>query len=300
MSLGEGRVTLPTVDEPIASTAALALRLASTLCHKDPATGESCAWYHGPWQLLRLLGLVMTPARHADFYGTALETAVGRRRVPRILISGAADYSLLGHVLAALRARSIEPEITVLDLCETPLALNRWYAERMAYPITIRHRDIFEYEVERSFDIICTHSFLGRFDQKQRGRLVETWRELLCVGGAVVTANRIQPAATAEPKPFSPEQARAFRDAVSRGAESLHLSTSIDPREIVRQADLYTTHQIVHPVRSREEFVGLFEQSGFTVDHISWSPIVSGARSDVSGPGVPGTSEYGRIIAIRP
>ena len=80
MSLGEGRVTLPTVDEPIASTAALALRLASTLCHKDPATGESCAWYHGPWQLLRLLGLVMTPARHADFYGAALETAVGRRR----------------------------------------------------------------------------------------------------------------------------------------------------------------------------------------------------------------------------
>jgi len=116
----------------------------------------------------------------------------------------------------------------------------------------------------------------------------------------VVTANRIQPAATAEPKPFSPEQARAFRDAVSRGAEALHLSTSIDPREIVRQADLYTTHQIVHPVRSREEFVGLFEQSGFTVDHISWSPIASGARSDVGGPGVPGTSEYGRIIAIRP
>ena len=300
MSLGEDRVTLPPVDEPIASTAALALRLASTLCHKDPATGESCAWYHGPWQLLRLLGLVMTPARHADFYGTALETTVGRRRVPRILISGAADYSLLGHVLAALRARSIEPEITVLDLCETPLALNRWYAERMAYPITIRHRDIFEYEVERPFDIICTHSFLGRFDQKQRGRLVEKWRELLCVGGAVITANRIQPAATAEPKAFSPEQARAFRDAVSRGAESLHLSTSIDPREIVRQADLYTTHQIVHPVRSREEFVGLFEQSGFIVDHISWSPIVSGARSDVSGPGVPGTSEYGRIIAIRP
>jgi hypothetical protein len=292
-------VTLLSIDEPVASTAALALRLASTLCHKDPATGESCAWYHGPWQLLRLLGLVMTPARHADFYGMALEAAASRGSAPRVLISGAADYSLLGHVLAALLARNIEPEITVLDLCETPLALNRWYAERIAYPITICHRDIFEHQDDQPFDIICTHSFLGRFDQKQRGRLVEKWRELLRTGGAVITANRIQPAASAEPKAFSPEQARTFLDAVSRGAESLHASTSVDPREVVRQADLYTTHQIVYPVRSREEFVGVFAQSGFTVDHISWSPIVSGARSDVSGPGVPGTSEYGRIIAIR-
>ncbi len=105
-------MTLLPIDEPVASTAALALRLASTLCHKDPATGESCAWYHGPWQLLRLLGLVMTPARHADFYGMALEAAASRGSAPRVLISGAADYSLLGHVLAALRARSSSTKTT--------------------------------------------------------------------------------------------------------------------------------------------------------------------------------------------
>jgi hypothetical protein len=89
-------------------------------------------------------------------------------------------------------------------------------------------------------------------------------------------------------------------DAVLRSAESLRLSVAIHPLEPARQADAYTTHQHVYPVRSREEFVGLFEQSGFTVGHISWAPIVAGARQDVSGPGVPGTAEYGRIIAIRP
>ena len=35
--------------------------------------------------------------------------------------------------------------------------------------------------------------------------------------------------------------------------------------------------------------------------YISWGQIpFAGTRRDVSGPGVPGTSEYGRIIAIRP
>jgi hypothetical protein len=54
-------------------------------------------------------------------------------------------------------------------------------------------------------------------------------------------------------------------------------------------------------VRTCEEFQALFEQAGFALEHISWGQIpFAGTRRDVSGPGVPGTSEYGRIIAIRP
>jgi phenylacetate-CoA ligase len=286
---GEDRVTLPPVTSP--SPRRRRLPLASLRrWPRDPATGESCA-------VPRAVASSGCSARR-DPRGTRTQdglTAAIRGAFPHPDL-GATD-SPFGHVLAASRP-GIGPGVTVLDLCETPLALNRWYWS-VWHTRSRSATDIFEYEVERPFDIICTHPCLGRRDQKQRGRVVDKWRELLFVGGTVVTANRIQPAATAEPKAFSPEQARAFRDAVSCGAESLHLSTSIDPREIVRQADLYTTHQIVYPVRSREEFVGLFEQSGFTVGHISWSPIASGARSDVSGPGVPGTSEYGRIIAIR-
>ena len=289
----------PAIDEPIASSAPLALQLASALCHTDPVTSQSCAWYHGPWQLFRLMGLVMTPAQHSDFYRSALEAVAGRGSVPRVLVSAAADYSLLGHVLGTLRARKMDPEITVVDLCETPLELNRWYADRIRYPIQTCHRDIFQYSATRPFDIICTHSFLGRFGPEQRAGLVKKWHGLLRPGGAVITVNRIQPEAGTERGSFSPEQARAFCDAVSREAASLPLSPPIDPIDLARYADMYTTHQHVYPVRTREEFVGLFERSGFRVDHISWAPVAAGVRRDVSGPGVPGTSEYGRIIAIR-
>jgi SAM-dependent methyltransferase len=297
---GEDHSTQTPIDEPLALSAPLALRLASTLCHTDPATSQGCAWYHGPWQLFRLMGLVMTPVQHSNFYRTALAAVARPGTIPRVLVSAAADYSILGHVLGTLRARKIDPEITVVDLCETPLVLNRWYAHRIAYPIQTCRRDIFEYGNSRPFDIICTHSFLGRFPPEQRARLVKKWYDLLRPGGAVITVNRIQPTASTERKSFSPEQARAFRDAVSRAAASLPLSTPIEPLELARQADLYTTHQHVYPVGTREDFVGLFERSGFTVEHISWAPIEAGARGDVSGPGVPGTSEYGRIIATRP
>jgi hypothetical protein len=291
--------TGPPVDEPIASSASLALELASSLCHRDPATGESCAWYHGPWQLFRLMGLVMTPAQHADFYWTALGSAACGRSAPRVLVSAAADYSTLGHVLAALRARNVDPEVTVVDLCETPLALNQWYAERAGYRIRTCHRDIFAYEDDGPFDIICTHAFLGRFAEEQRPTLMDRWHGLLRPGGAVITVNRIQPAESAAARGFSAEQARAFRDAVLRVGASLRPLVAMDPLELVRHANLYTSHQTVYPVRTREEFLGLFEQAGFTAAHISWAPVAAGARRDVSGPGVPGSSEYGRIIAIR-
>jgi hypothetical protein len=289
------------VDEPIASSARLALELASTLCHKDPATGVSCAWYHGPWQLFRLMGLVMTPAQHAEFYQTAIDAVARPGSTRHVLISAAADYSMLAHVLAALRARNVASQVTVVDVCDTPLALNRWYAEQIGYPIQTCRRDIFEYAADQPFDLICTNAFFGRFPLERHLPLVEKWRELLGRGGAVITVNRILPSASVEAGVFSPEQAGAFRAAVSRAAEFLPRQAAIDPRELDRLAELYTAHQLAYPVRTREEFQALFEQAGFALEHISWGQIpFAGTRRDVSGPGVPGTSEYGRIIAIRP
>ena len=292
-------MTLPGVAEPLAASASLALRLASTLCRKDPATGESCDWYHGPWQFFRLMGLVITPAQHGDFYQSALEAVARQAGAPRVLISAAADYSMLAHVLATLRTQHVEPEITMVDVCETPLALSSWYAERVGYPIRTCRRDILEYRDDRPFDVICTHSFLGRFTPAERPRLLVKWRELLRSGGALITVNRIQPAAAMDRTAFTRDQADAFRAAALRGAESLRPSIPNDPLEVARHVDSYTSRQGAYPVRTREEFLGLFEQAGFEVQRLSWGPISAGDRHEVRGPGVPGGAEYGRIVAIR-
>ena len=64
------------IDEPLELSAPLARQLASTLCRKNPATGESCEWEHGFWQYLRILGLAPVPKRHVDFYREAFEQLV--------------------------------------------------------------------------------------------------------------------------------------------------------------------------------------------------------------------------------
>src|SRR5262245_58823293 len=55
---------------------------------------------------------------------------------PRVLISGAADYAMLDFVHKTLHSRGVNADVTVTDLCETPLALNRWYAERCSCRVT--------------------------------------------------------------------------------------------------------------------------------------------------------------------
>ena len=290
------------VEEPLALSAPLARELAQRLCRTDPASGECCVWYHGFWQYLRLLGLAMTAALHTDFYRPALQSATRRGPVRRVLISAAADYCTLAHAAAYLRERGTEPEFVVVDYCETALALNRWYADRYSLRLATWCGDILDFADADGFDVICTHSFFGRFLSAQRRPLVQKWQALLRPGGLVITANRIQPSAAADrPTLFNREQAAAFRATVLQAAEAMGGLPGIDTEALGAAADLYTSRPAGYPVRSREEFVALFGLPGLEPLEISWAPVNRGARDDVGGPRVPSGAEYGRaIIARRP
>jgi SAM-dependent methyltransferase len=288
------------LDEPLAASAALGLSLAAERCYVDPVTGERCDWYHGPWQLLRLMGLVITPGHHAEFFRTAIEDVAARTRAPRVLVSGAADYSMLAHVLAALEASPGRPEITVVDVCDTPLLLSEWYAERVGHPIRTYRSDILEFRDDRPFDAICTHAFLGRFPAADRPKLLARWKESLGPGGVVITVNRIQPAASDGRNGFAPEQGRAFRERVLAGAEALRPTVPSDPVRLAHDVDRYVARQGAYHVRAREELLGLFEEAGLVVDRASWGAIPAASQHALSGPGIPIKGEYGRIVARRP
>lgn len=287
------------VEEPLLESAPLAARLAEQLCRADPSSGESCAWYHGLWQYLRLMRLASTPELHADFYRQALVSAAGGTHAPRVLVAGAADYSMLAHVLAAFRGSGIEPRVTVSDVCETPLELNRWYAQRTGSTIDTRCCDMLRYPGEALFDIVCTDSFLGRFPPAERPVLVGTWQRLLRPGGHVVTVKRIRAGSGAEPMGFTFEQARAFSEKVLHAAESLRDSLQMDPVALVRDAERYARLNSTWPVRSREEIRGLFEACGFRMVSLSGAGGHAGSRVDSSGPGALGSKDYVRIVAIR-
>ena len=48
-------------QEPLQESAPLAHAFATDGCGTDPLSGSSCAWYHGTWQYLRMLGIGAAP-----------------------------------------------------------------------------------------------------------------------------------------------------------------------------------------------------------------------------------------------
>jgi hypothetical protein len=117
----QGIESVANLDEPVVVTAPLARELAPVLCRGSCMSKEDCSWYHAAWQFLRLFDMVSTPTWHADFYLEALHLCAISGKFPRVLVCGAADYSMLAHVLWAYKQVGTTCSVSVIDQCETPL-----------------------------------------------------------------------------------------------------------------------------------------------------------------------------------
>jgi SAM-dependent methyltransferase len=287
------------IEEPLRESAPLARRLAPSLCRVDPASGESCAWSHGIWQYLRLMGMVTTPEHQADFFDRAFALVAAATRTPRVLVAGTADYAMLHQAVSALRRHGAEPEVTVLDICPTPLELNRWYGERARARVATVPADILDFRDARGFDAVCTHSFFGRIAPERRPALAAKWHELLRPGGRVITVNRLRPASGAKKSEFSAEQAARYRAVVLQAAAALPAAVAVPPAELVAEAERYASRPGGYPLRSREDLEGLLTAAGFTMESFSAAPVSGHARTDISGPTAPGGALYASIIAAR-
>lgn len=292
--------TLLPLEEPLAESAPLSHRLALAHCRPLFAMGEACAWYHGFWQDLRLMGLAKTCGGQAEFL---VETLLGLTRAAessRVLISGSADYSMPALAISAYQSEGAALQLTVVDRCETPLALSRWYAKRREAAIITRCRDILDDDAPEPVDVVFTNSFLGSFDPASRPRLMAAWRRLLRPGGKLVFTNRLRPHAGAEAIGFDAGQARGFAEAARREAERRRTTLGLDPDEAARRAQAYAERYRSYPVRSLDEIARLLGQGGFAVDllDVATHPGREGTAA-VSGPSTAERAEYARVIATR-
>jgi SAM-dependent methyltransferase len=187
--------------------------------------------------------------------------------------------------------------VTVVDICETPLALNRWYAERVGISIATVCSDILDFADSAPFDAICTHSFLGQFPPEERERLIATWRRLLRPRGIAITVNRVRPRADSGPVSFAPAQASALRDAIISLTASMPATLGLDAAALVRAAEEYARRQRPYPVRSLDEIRGLFEDNGFAIERLSCAPVPGSERHAVRGPTVSAGADYASVIA---
>jgi SAM-dependent methyltransferase len=253
------------LTEPLIESAPLAWHEAPRLCHRDERTGATCLWYHRVWQYLRLLGIVSTVGTNDAFLNRVLREYARSDDHRRLLIAGTADYGMLARVTRAYDDERRASEVTVLDRCETALLLNQWYAERVGRPIQVVCADALEFQRPQAFDLICTHNFLGRFDDRQRRRLISTWRALLRPGGIVVTTLRIRPGSTETRITYSESQARELRDRVIAAATASRESLPVPPAELGHAAFEYAVRKDSHAIASNEGITDAFERAGFEI-----------------------------------
>ena len=278
------------VYEPLARIAPLARRLAESHC-------AGCAWYHGFWPTLRRLGMAASPDRHQDFFLDALG-GLARAGHRGVLVSGAADSSMLAHVVEAWRAAAAgRPDVTVLDRCPTPGVLCTWYAQRCGLEIATVVADVVDdaAAADEPFDVVCTHSFLSQFAPADRPRLIAAWHRLLRPGGAVVTTARLSPPGTDEPIRFTPAQVDAFGARAAVEAERL---ADEDPADVAAAARRYAERLVVHATFTVTEVAGLFGDGGFTVERLDQHHI-GGALGAGSGPATNQPATHLQIVARR-
>jgi len=287
------------IERTLELSAPIAWQIAPQLCRREPTTGKDCSWLHRFWPCLRLMRMAATPDRHADFYRSAFDRVPREIESPRVLVCGAADYSMLALALAAFRGRGIEPALSVIDVCDTPLHLNRWYAGREACKVETRRCSVLEYRAA-AFDVICTHSFFGQFSREQRPAMIASWRRLLRPGGLAITTLPLRPGSDEAPNRFTPEQADLFRSVVRAKADELAKCLGVDPAEVLGQGETYLRARYGYAVHTGAEVRDLFESSGFEVLQAGSGTAPTEAGLDAGGPGLrKRNGEYFSVVARR-
>lgn len=195
--------------EPLAELARLAYDFAPFLC--EPAHG--CQSYHRAWSLVRHyeadgalpLGLAFF-RRELGLLAQSLGTSH-----LRLLISGAADTGVAAMLVQALQPLGIEPELVVVDRCNTTLMQQRIYLTLARVSAEFIHGDAVSADTA-PVDAVISHSFIPFVPPERRPALFANWARLLRPEGRVLLSERMASESgmtTAWPDPTERQHRRA-------------------------------------------------------------------------------------------
>lgn len=284
----------------LAESAPLARRWGQETCWHDPVNGKSCAWYHGAWQTLRLLGIVSTLTHHADLYIEALTSLINKENSNRVFLSGSADYGLLSVILEAYSKAGVEPDITVVDRCTTPLRLCRWYAERFGYAINVVESDLVGFRDPEPYDLICVHSLLSCVPVHFHAGVVATWHSLLRPGGSLLMANTIYPKIDEAKAVFSPEDIATFRARVAVAVDKCPHPDALPPsHQLDAMAEAFASAMEANVISSRKQLTDLLTEGGFDLLETRFGKLIADPNHQRTGPPRIKEKEHAWIVAQR-
>jgi len=238
-------------------------KLSDKYCKGSYVDNESCGWYHGSWQYLRLLDVVSTPDWHGDFYISNIYNYFYKRKRINVLICGLADYSMFSHLLDGCKNADVIPNITIFDLCQTPLEICKWYANNFAKGIKLDlvRGDAIEYHFRSNYyDLIVTDAFITRFPRSEQKKVISNWYQTLKSNGTILTTIRLRNDEGRNPVKFSEREIEYFKNRVWKLAieKAGFILTEFADENMKRIAEEYASRMISYPFRSESDIKHIF------------------------------------------
>jgi SAM-dependent methyltransferase len=224
-------------SERLGDIAAEAYEVADRLC-------GSCRNLHALWPYIRLSRSSTGLERNGSVLETALRSFIGEG-LRKILIAGAADTGLLSLVVRA--ADDFDADITVLDVCASPLELCRRLASQWSIPVKTVKQDLADLGERQTFDLVLVHGTLHFIAAEKRlNVLVRIHRALRPNGRLVLLFNTSRPSTIRKGDKFHVDYAESVVKELRRLAIPLPDSES----ELVRRLSDHS--------RQRQEREGAF------------------------------------------
>jgi SAM-dependent methyltransferase len=174
------------------------LRLVARLA---PVHCQDCDGYHLRYAIVRTLRGEIGVNDDRDqlvslVRAQMVDTPLRSKPVVDVLIAGAADTGILATCAHALQKASGETgpaaRFSVVDICETPLALCRLFARRHRLDITTTCANLIEPANTFSADIIVLHSVLTHLPVEFHEGLLRNLSRWLSPHGRIVFSNRLR------------------------------------------------------------------------------------------------------------
>lgn len=284
------RVKPLVVDDPAIEAAPIMRELAHGHCQGNEHSGETCFWYHG-YSLYQSLLVQKTPRlagrhslgwkpSHAVFFLEAFRPLARSGALRSALVSASSDYMLPSLIMDACQQEGSDVDITVVDVCETPLWINQWYAARRGHAVETIRSNILDFEPTRSSDLLCTHHLLNFIAPDQRPALFRRWRGALRRGGRLVFVNSIRPSETvAKVTEYAEVEPGKLAQAIAETEERL-LMRFPPHEEMLRAMIERVGRKKFYPVQSPDEIADQLIAAGFSIDRIepldSFAAVVPG------------------------
>jgi len=208
----------------------------------------SCRNLHALWPYIRLSRSSTGLERSGSVLETALRAFItgGLRK---ILIAGAADTGLLSLVLRA--ADDFDVDVTVLDVCASPLELCRRLAGQWSIPVRTVKQDLADLDERQAFDLVLVHGTLHFIaGEKRLNVLARIHRGLRPDGRLVLLFNTSRPSTIRKDDKLHVDYAESVVNELRRLAIPLPDSES----EFIRRLSDHS--------RQRQEREGAFASPG--------------------------------------